>query len=109
MVKGFKLGGSFPKKRCLKTPSPDGQHEVQFDYGNPEFEDDLVHLLGNCINCGLEFQKTYQQTEGLSVIARSTRNVFDYNHDIIETFGNPVLHIPASKMAVVNIPKDRVC
>lgn len=86
---GYRNGGQYTQPKCRKTK--DGIHEIQFDYTKPEFEDDCVRLDGVCIYCNLEFQKTYQQTEGLSAIAKSTREVFDFNKHYVEAFGIPVL------------------
>ena len=88
MSKGYQNGGQFTQPKCRKTQ--DGIHMVRFNYREPEFEDDLVHLEGECVACHLEFQKTYQQTEGLSVVAKSSRTVFDFNKEVTEIFVEPV-------------------
>ncbi len=85
---GYRNGGQYTKPLCPKTTN--GIHEIQFDYTKPEFEDDCVRLDGKCIFCDTEFQKTYQQTEGLVVIAKSTRNVFNFDKNYVEAFGGQI-------------------
>ena len=78
---GYRIG-QFTQPKCYS--SDDGKHHVTWDYTHPNFESDLVHIDGDCNRCGLEFQKTFQQTEGLTVIAKASRNVFDFNQEVVE-------------------------
>lgn len=81
-MKGYRIGNQFTKPKCTKSDS--GLHEIQWNYKDVEFEDDCARIEGECLKCNLEFQKTYQQTEGLTVFAKSTRNVFNFNQEVME-------------------------
>jgi len=73
--------GVYPVGQCPKTKD---RHEVGWDYKGVIFDGDCVRLYGECSKCGLEFEKTFQQTEGLTVVAKSSRNAFDFNKEVIE-------------------------
>lgn len=67
-------------KKC-KDGTP---HTVEWDYNHLKFEDDLCRVFGQCIFCHLDFEKTYQQTEGLTVVGKYSRNIFNFNHEVNE-------------------------
>lgn len=76
----YRITGQYTKPLCR-----DGnKHTVEWNYNHLDFESDLLHVYGECVFCHLEFEKTYQQTEGLTVVAKSSRNAFDFNHEVHE-------------------------
>lgn len=77
----YKQGSQFTKPHCTKTT--DKLHHVGWNYKDIEFEDDCCRIEGNCAYCGLRFQKTFQQTEGLTVFSKSN-NTFDFNKEVVE-------------------------